>query len=49
MRAAILRAVLDASDGDAVGVVLELTSGGVDRAIDAAGSKPATQIENRRS
>lgn len=30
---------VDASDGDAVGAVLELTSGGVDHAIEAAGSK----------
>jgi Zn-dependent alcohol dehydrogenase len=40
---------VDASDGDAVGTVLAPTSGGVDRAIDAAGSKPTTQVENRRS
>ena len=30
---------VDASDGDAVAAVLELTSGGVDHAIEAAGSK----------
>ena len=38
---------VDASDGDAVGAVLELTSGGVDHAIEAVGSKPTIEAAFR--
>jgi S-(hydroxymethyl)glutathione dehydrogenase/alcohol dehydrogenase len=38
---------VDASDGDAVAAVLELTGGGVDHAIEAAGSKPTIEAAFR--